>query len=122
MDQFDLNTPLAAHLLERLKRGEAERVRQATAGDLHGFDALASKCHENVNRWCAENPEHRPLRGWVVTSTLFDKHSVVDCGADGLLDITPLRDRSHTDFLRHVGSQEEFDRMPHQVVAVDLSP
>lgn len=122
MDQFDLNTPLALHLLERLKRGEAERVRRATAEDLHGFEATASKCHDNVDLWCAENPDHRPLRGWAVSSTLFDKHSVVDCGADGLLDITPLRDRSHTDFLRHLGNQEEFDRMPHQVVAVDSNP
>ena len=97
-------------------------MRHATAEDLHGFHPLASKCHENVNRWCAENPGHRPLRGWIVSSTLFDKHSVVDRGADGLLDITPLRHRSHTDFLRHVGSQEEFDRMPDQVIAVDLNP
>jgi hypothetical protein len=122
MDQFDVNSPLAAILLGRLKRGEAERVLHATAKYLNGFEAEASKCHENVNRWCAENPGHRPVRGWIITSTLFDKHSVVDRGAEGLLDITPLRDRSCTDFLRHVGTEEEFDRLPHQVIAIDYEP
>jgi hypothetical protein len=88
----------------------------ATAEDLNGFQAEASKCHENVNRWCALNPGHQPVRGWITTSTLFDKHSVINRGAEGLSDITPLRDRLHTDFLRHVGSDEEFDRLPHHVI------
>jgi hypothetical protein len=122
MNQFNLNSPLAAILRERLKRGEVERVLHATAKDLNGFQAEASKCHENVNRWCAQNPGHQPVRGWIITSTLFDKHSVVDRGAEGLLDITPLRDRSHTDFLRHVGTEEEFARLPHQVIAIDYGP
>ena len=122
MDQFNVNRALAVRLLERLKGGETEQVPHATQEELCGFHAEASKCHENVNRWCIQNPAHRPLRGWIVTSTLFDKHSVVDRGPNGLLDITPLRDRSHTDFLRHVGSQEEFDSFPAQVIAVDLNP
>ena len=122
MDQFNVNGALAVRLLERMKGGEAERVPHATQEELRGFQPEASKCQENVNRWCAENPGHRPLRGWIVTSTLFDKHSVVDRGAGGLLDITPLRDRSQTDFLRHMGGQEEFDSFPAQVIAVDFNP
>lgn len=119
--QFSVNTALAAHLLNRLKRGEAERVAHATREQHGEFNAEPSKCHENVNRWCTGNPGHRAVRGWIVTSTLFDKHSVVDRGPDGLLDITPLHDRSHTNFLRHIGSQEEFDQLPHQVVAIDFN-
>lgn len=112
------NETLAARLLERLERGECEIVRHATEADLVGFKAERSKCHENVNRWCAQNSRHKPVRGWIVTSTLFDKHSVIDRGAEGLLDITPINDRPHTMFLRHDGTQEEFDAFPHQVIAL----
>jgi hypothetical protein len=55
-----------------------------------------------------------------VTSTLFDKHSVVDRGASALLDITPLDDRSYSYFLPYDGSQDEFDKLPNQVIALDI--
>jgi hypothetical protein len=51
---------------------------------------------------------------------LFDKHSVVDRGAGALLDITPLDDRSYSYFLPHDGNQDEFERLPNQVVALDI--
>lgn len=57
MDQFNVNGALAVRLLERMKGGEAERVPHATQEELRGFQPEASKCHENVNRWCAENPQ-----------------------------------------------------------------
>ena len=51
---------------------------------------------------------------------MFTKHSVLDRGPAGLLDITPLSDRTDSDFLIHDGSQEEFDTLPNQEVAVDV--
>jgi hypothetical protein len=115
-----MNDPLGKRLLERLKRGEAGRVLHATAADLGKFNAQPSKCHDNVNRWCAENPHHRPVRGWAVTSTLFDKHSIIDRGADGFLDITPIRDRSPTLFLGHDEADGGFESLPNQVISIDL--
>ena len=55
-----------------------------------------------------------------MTSTLFDKHSVVDRGERALLDITPLDGRSYSYFLPHDGTEGEFEKLPNQVVAVDI--
>jgi hypothetical protein len=103
-----------------MRAGECLKVPHATASDLRGFISARSKCHDNVNRWCHENPSHRPVRGWLVTSTLFDRHSVVDRGTSALLDIMPLDDRSYSDFLPYDGSQDEFDKLPNQVIALDI--
>ena len=111
------NTPLAAQLLARMKSGEPVKVPHATAKDLNGFEPQRSKCHENVDRWCREHPGQRPLRGWLITSTVFDRHSIVDRGAAGLLDVTPL---AFSYFLPHEGSEDEFAKLPHQVIALDL--
>jgi hypothetical protein len=111
-----MNSALPDRLLQRMKAGECLTVPHATASDLRGFEPVRPKCHDNVNRWCEENPRHRPLRGWLVTSTL----SVVDRGPGGLLDITPLGDRSDSYFLPHDGSQDEFEKLPNQVIALDI--
>jgi hypothetical protein len=115
-----MNSALADRLLQQMRAGECLKVPHATASDLRGFISARSKCHDNVNRWCHENPGHRPLRGWLVTSTLFDKHSVVDRGASALLDITPLDERSYSYFLPHDGTQDEFEKLPNQVIALDI--
>ncbi len=112
---------LADRLLKRMRRGECRMVRHAVASDLRGFHTDPSKCHENVDRWCRENPSDKPVRGWLVTGGfVFDRHSVIDRGPAGLLDITPLPDRTYSDFLIHDGSQEEFNTLPNQVVAVGV--
>ncbi len=55
-----------------------------------------------------------------MTSTLFDKHSVVDRGERALLNITPLDGPSYSYFLPHDGTENEFEKLPNQVVAVDI--
>jgi hypothetical protein len=62
--------------------------------DLGSFQPEHSKCHDNVDRWCLEHRDHKPMRGWLLTgSILSDRHSVVDLGNGQLPDITPLGDR-----------------------------
>lgn len=116
-------TDLANELLRRLKNGQVQRVEHASPSQIEEGHSEYWKCHDNVNRWCQAHPEHRPARGWLVTRTeggaFFDRHSVVDRGSAGLLDVTLLRDRSYSDFLMHCGDQEEFDALPNQVIAVD---
>src|SRR5438309_12111078 len=113
-----MNDALADRLLQLIKAGEYLKVPHATASDLREFSSARSKCHDNVNRWCHENPGHKPLRGWLVTSTLFDKHSVVDRG-ESALDM-PLDGPSYSYFLAHDGTEDEFEKLPNQVVAVDI--
>jgi hypothetical protein len=113
-----MNSALPDRLIQRMKAGECLKVPHAIASDLREFNSARSKCHENVNRWCKENPGHKPARGWLITGTaVFDKHSVVDRGPGGLLDITPLDDRSYSYFLPHDETQDEFEKLPNQVIA-----
>jgi hypothetical protein len=89
-----LNSELGNRLLERKKEGLCLRVRHATHFDVGSFQPEHSKCHDNVDRWCLEHRDHKPMRGWLLTgSILFDRHSVADLGNGQLLDITPLGDR-----------------------------
>ncbi len=55
-----------------------------------------------------------------MTNTLFDKHSVVDRGESAVLDITPLDGRSYSYFLSHDGTEDEFEKLPNQAIAVDI--
>lgn len=91
-------------------------VPLATPADLGSFRVERSNCHDNVDRWCAAHTGHKSKRGWLVTSDfILDKHSVVDRGAEGLFDITPLDGRQYTTFLIHDGTEEEFAALPNQV-------
>jgi hypothetical protein len=114
---------LPDRLLKRLRRGESRQVRDASASDLGQFQAERSKYHDNVRRWCRDDPNDIPIKGWLVMGTvhgaIFDKHSVINRGQTGLLDITPLPDRVYTTFLIHEGGQEEYDSFPNQVIASD---
>ncbi len=98
--------------------GPMRKVRHARATELAGFTAIRNECHVNVQHWCQEHPGHKCVRGWLVTGgAIFDKHSVVDLGAGGLLDITPMSDRAFSEFLPHDGSEREFDTLPNQIIA-----
>ena len=106
------NSPLADRLLKRLETVGTEEVRQATAVALGRFHAYPSKCHENVDRWCQQYPCDKPVRGWLVDECpyayTFTKHSIVDLGGQhNLLDIT-LQNGGTSNFLIHIGAEEEF--------------
>jgi hypothetical protein len=117
-----LNSELGNRLLERKEKGFCLRVRHATRFDLGSFQLERSKCHDNVDRWCLEHRDHKPMRGWLLTGNiLFDRHSVVDLGNGQLLDITPQGDRAESFFLPHDGTQSEFDALSNQVVTIDFS-
>jgi hypothetical protein len=84
-----LNNVLGNRLLERKKEGLCLRVRHATPFDVGSFQPEHSKCHDNVDRWCLEHRDHKPMRGRLLTgSILSDRRSVVDLGNGQLLDIT----------------------------------
>ena len=110
---------LGESLLYRVRRGETRCVPHATAADLAGFEVEPNLCHQNVDRWCELHPGDKPVRGWIISGEyVFDRHSVVDRSRSGLLDITPMRDRDHTQFLRHEESEGEFHGLPNQIPVV----
>jgi hypothetical protein len=116
-----VNSELGSRLIARKRFGHCCYVRHATPSDLGHFQPERSKCHDNVDRWCEEHGGHKPVRGWLLTgTTVFDRHSVVDLGNGQMLDITPLGDRPYSVFLPHDGFQSDFDKLPNQVVTVDI--
>lgn len=95
-------------------------MRCATEKELNGFKAIRSRCHENVDRWCRLHPGHVPVRGWLNSGGILDRHSVVDPGDGTLLDISPRRDAAQLPFLLHDTEDGPFDTLPHQVIVTRL--
>jgi len=80
-----------------------------------GWRPAQCMCHANVDRWVAENPGCKGVRGWIVFDMRgftgayqFTAHSIVE-EADGTrIDITPARASRRYPFLKHDGDPEEF--------------
>jgi hypothetical protein len=77
------------------------------------------ECHDNIRRWISENPDHKPVRGWLVfdlhrtsrglmSVCRFTAHSVVEEPSGRLIDITPSKASQRYPFLRDNGSEEQF--------------
>ena len=69
------------------------------------------ECHNNVDRWVLEHPDHKAVRGWLVFNLLnrFTAHSVVETPDGRLFDLTPARASRRYPFLRHHGPDDEFE-------------
>jgi hypothetical protein len=79
-----------------------------------GAEPQANACHVNVERWVTENPQHKAVRGWLVTSGfLLDRHSVIVDEHGELFDITPIALPYRPPFLS--GSEAEFNASPAQI-------
>ena len=79
-------------------------------------------CHTNVEDWIKENPQHKPVQGWLVTSGfLLDAHSVVADDSGTLFDITPVQTPWRPPFLPHLGNDAEFKELPARIHLVQIS-
>ena len=59
---------------------------------------------------------HVRARGWLISGdVVLDKHSVVHIGGE-LIEVTPMPDDAHRTFLPHDGTEDEFIRMPNQII------
>jgi hypothetical protein len=81
------------------------------------------ECHNNVDRWVLEQPNHKSVRGWLVfewneTARLilpmlplcrFTAHSVVEASDGRLFNLTPSKASRRYPFLRHHGPDGEFE-------------
>ena len=103
----------------RFGRGEDRVVRTITAAEAGDFVGEVGKCHDNVNRWCFAHYDHIPARGWLISGDcVLDKHSLVNLGAGELVEITPMPDDARRTFLPHDGTEDEFIKLPNQIVSV----
>jgi hypothetical protein len=103
-------------LYERLPEAVRIPSRQVHLDD---WKPAPNKCHENVNHWVRLNPECAAVRGWIfwlpheTERCRFIAHSVAEEQGD-LIDIAPIRPGSPREmllFLRHLGTEEEFQSM-----------
>lgn len=72
-----------------------------------GAKPVLSECHQNVDKFVAENAAFRAIRGWLFSSGFkMQKHSVVRDESGRLLEIT-FPDCT-IPFFVHPGTEEEF--------------
>lgn len=80
------------------------------------------QCHYNVDYWVLAHPGTRAVRGWLVfdfeTTSMglmplvrFTAHSVVEDADGRLVDITPSNASQRYPFLRHLGSDDQFEQL-----------
>ena len=86
-----MNRPeFAKHLYDRMKRAQIIQPIDDPA-----WNGEANKCHENVKRWIGLHPNHRPVRGYLITSAsevgaMFELHSIVQHDDATIVNVTPL--------------------------------
>lgn len=103
-------------LIERMD--SATRVPFREVGSDDGQPKL-NDCHGNVESWAARHPAVHVVRGWLfwppndAGQYMFMAHSVIEENGQ-LFDITPIGPNTPREgllFLRHTGTEEEFEAM-----------
>jgi hypothetical protein len=101
---------LAVKVISRLVVGEGVELRQM---DLTNLDATVHRCHDNVREWIKLHPEHKHVYGFLVAdqgaTSVVIAHSAVEDTDGTLCDITPSESDYRYTFVRHVGTEAEFD-------------
>lgn len=98
------------------RRNEAANVpfRKVEIGK---WSPTARNCHDNARFWTDRHSTHKIVRGYLITDKIFPgswsvySHAVVQDENGKLFDITPIDERQLYVFVRHVGSDGEFDAM-----------
>jgi hypothetical protein len=89
----------------------------SASGDWSPFPRFS---HDNVNIWVRRSPEYKAVRGWVVFDfsrnptfrarfVRFAVHSVIEAPDGTLWDITQRYTSRPHPFIRHPGTDEDFD-------------
>lgn len=80
---------------------------------LAGLILLEHECHGNADNWVLRNPGSKAVRGWIYFNALglFTAHSVVEVENGMLIDITPSKTSQRYPFIRHPGSEDEFNEL-----------
>jgi hypothetical protein len=120
---------LARGVVARWQDGDAIIVPFREVG-MHGPDGdvdwlpLPHRCHDNVAAWVSVSPHHKAVRGYVLFppnplygGILVQAHTVVEM-EEGAFDITPTGASQSYPFVRHTGTDEEFELMAAAVRVV----
>jgi hypothetical protein len=99
------------HTAESYRSEPAHLESKDSGPDWH---PSAHYCHANVEMWVHYYPRHKRVRGFVLHGPqlgiwLVIAHSLVEIEDGSLVDITPHGVSQMYPFVRHVGTDEEFD-------------
>jgi hypothetical protein len=108
---------MAADAIDRRSTAEAYRRRSVRLLDTAGgpdWLPAAHHCHANVDRWVRYSPAHKRVRGFVLFGPQFGvwrvtAHSLVELADGTLVDITPHGASQLYPFVRHIGTNEQFE-------------
>jgi hypothetical protein len=110
--ELDPATRLAVGVIRRALAGECVELREKI---LTHYDPTPHLCHHNAREWVAVHPEHKHVYGFLVANhretdtSMVIAHSVVEDTEGRLCDITPNDAENRYPFVRHIGSDDEFE-------------
>jgi hypothetical protein len=109
----DAISRLAVSVVKRLHQSVTLRRRVVHIGE---WAPTVNRCHDNVAIWVAKRPQHKHVRGFVYMDLRPNAqcirlmaHSAVETEDGTLWDITPHDVPANYPFIRHVGTDEEFE-------------
>ena len=110
---MDAIARLAALVVKRLHQFVILRRKVVHIG---GWIPTINRCHDNVAIWVAKNPQHKHVHGFIYmdlrpneTCIRLMAHSAVETEDGTLCDITPHEASPDYPFIRHLGTDEEFE-------------
>ena len=116
-----INTQVDTDAIARLAVSVIKRLHQSVI--LHrkvvhigGWAPTINRCHDNVAIWIAKNPHHKHVHGFIYMDLRPNTHcirlmahSAVETEDGTLCDITPHEASTDYPFIRHLGTDEEFE-------------
>jgi hypothetical protein len=116
-----INTQIDTDAIARLSVSVVKRLHQSVI--LHrkvvhigGWTPTINRCHDNVAIWVAKNPQHKHVHGFIYMDLRPNAycirlmaHSAVETEDGTLCDITPHEASADYPFIRHLGTDEEFE-------------
>jgi len=109
----DASARLAKSVVKRLDQSVILRHIFARIGE---WTPTANRCHDNVAIWVAKKPQHKHVHGFIYMDLRpraqcirLMAHSAVETEDGTLCDITPHEASVNYPFIRHLGTDEEFE-------------
>jgi hypothetical protein len=109
----DVISRLAVSAVKRLHQSVTLCRRVVHIGE---WTPTVNRCHDNVAIWVAKRPQHKHVRGFVYMDLRpgapcirLMAHSAVETEDGTLWDITPHGASVNYPFIRHLGTDEEFE-------------
>jgi hypothetical protein len=111
-NKLDPATKLAVSVIRRALAGESVALMEKV---LRGYEPTPHRCHDNVREWVTLYPKYKHLYGFLVANqqeidtSIVIAHSAIEDTDGTLCDITPSDAMCRYPFVRHVGTEVEFE-------------